>query len=62
MAKAKKNRNLIDISTKTFIQVVLLLAALMVVAIALTYLVPKGEFGVLADESSASRPFQKLAR
>ena len=49
MTKTKKNRNLIDISTKTFIQVVLLLAALMVVAIVLTYIVPKGEFGMLAD-------------
>ena len=52
MAKEKKNRNLIDISTKTFVQVVLLLAALMLVAIVLTYLVPKGEFGVLADGST----------
>ena len=49
MAKTKKKRNLIDISEKTFIQVVLLLAALMVVAIVLTYLVPKGEFGTLPD-------------
>ena len=49
MSKAKKNRNLIKISEKTFIQVVLLLAALMIVAILLTYVVPKGEFGTLPD-------------
>ena len=49
MSKAKKNRNLINISEKTFIQVVLLLAALMIVAIVLTYVVPKGEFGTLPD-------------
>ena len=49
MSNTKKKRNLIDISEKTFIQVVLLLAALMLVAILLTYLVPKGEFGTLPD-------------
>lgn len=49
MSKSKKNRSLIDISEKTFFQVVLLLAALMVAAIVLTYLVPKGAFCALAD-------------
>jgi len=40
---------LISISRKSFIQVLLLLAGLLTVSIALTYVVPKGQFGVLPD-------------
>ena len=46
-----KKKNLINISKKTFIQVVLLLAALMAVAILMTNFVPRGEFGLLTDGS-----------
>ena len=42
-------RSLVDLSTKTFIQVVALLFALMLVAIILTYVIPKGRFRVDAD-------------
>ncbi len=49
MEETKTNRTLINISQKTFVQVTILLAALLVLAIVLTYLVPKGEFGVLPD-------------
>lgn len=44
-----KNKTLINLSTKTFLQVVILLFVLMLAAIVLTYAVPKGEFGVNAD-------------
>lgn len=38
-------RKLIDINTKTFISVLLMLFALIIVSIVLTYVLPKGEFG-----------------
>ncbi|MBR4907385.1 MAG: YfcC family protein [Clostridia bacterium] len=44
-----KNKTLINLSTKTFIEVVILLFVLMLVAVVLTYVIPKGEFGVLLD-------------
>ena len=47
----KSGKRLINISQKTFIQVIILLAVLMAVAIILTYIVPKGEFGTRADGS-----------
>ena len=47
----KKKKSLINISQKTFIQVVLLLLALMAVAILMTNFVPRGEFGTLPDGS-----------
>ena len=46
-----KKKKLINISEKTFIQVVLLLLGLMLVAILMTNFVPRGEFGVLPDGS-----------
>lgn len=49
MENKKTNRTLINISKKTFLQVTVLLAALLVFSIVLTYLVPKGEFGVLPN-------------
>ncbi len=45
----KREKALINISKKTFIQVTVLLLCLMVVSIILTYVLPKGEFGVLED-------------
>ena len=47
MKKAKPS--LVNLSTKTFIQVVALLFALMLVAIVLTYVIPKGTFGTTPD-------------
>ena len=43
----RKERKLIDISTKTFISVLSLLFLLMVGAIILTYVLPKGEFNTM---------------
>lgn len=44
-----KDKTLINISKKTFIQVTALLAALVVVSIVLSYIIPAGQFGVNAD-------------
>ena len=49
MEKRKDKPTLINISRKSFIQVTLLLLGLLVVSIALTYILPKGEFGLLPD-------------
>ena len=49
MEKTKRKATLISISQKSFIQVTLLLLALLLVSIALTYVVPKGEFGLLPN-------------
>lgn len=49
MKKNEPRPTLISISRKSFIQVTLLLLGLLIVSIALTYLVPKGEFGALPD-------------
>ena len=51
MEETHANQPLINISKKTFLQVAALLIALLAVSIALTYLLPKGEFGVLPDGS-----------
>jgi len=45
----RTNKTLINISKRTFIEVAILLVVLLAVSIVLTYLVPKGEFGVLPD-------------
>ena len=49
MQKHKNTPTLINISRKSFIQVLLLLLGLLAVSIALTYAVPKGEFGSFPD-------------
>ncbi len=49
MEKTEKKKTLVNLSIKTFIQVVTLLFVLMLAAIVLTYVVPKGEFGIKAD-------------
>ena len=49
MEKAKVRPTLISISRRSFLQVTLLLLGLLAVSIAATYLIPKGEFGLLAD-------------
>ena len=51
MDRTEKKKTLINISRKTFIQVTGLLLGLLVFSIVLTYLVPKGCFGTLADGS-----------
>ncbi|MBR2583664.1 MAG: hypothetical protein IKD61_09755 [Oscillospiraceae bacterium] len=49
MEKRKEKPTLINISRKSFIQVTLLLLGLLAVSVALTYILPKGEFGLLPD-------------
>ena len=49
MEKTKARPTLISISKKSFIQVTLLLLGLLILSVALTYLIPKGEFGLLPD-------------
>ena len=49
MNEKTSDRALISISRKTFFQVAALLAGLLIAAIALTYIVPRGTFGVLPD-------------
>ncbi|MCR5332553.1 MAG: hypothetical protein K6E11_00810 [Bacilli bacterium] len=46
VVQKKTNNKLINISQKTFISVLIMLFSLMIVAIVLTYVLPKGEFGV----------------
>lgn len=57
MSKPKKK--LINISEKTFFQVAALLAALMLLAILMTCLLPKGEFGTLPDGSPDYLSYQR---
>ena len=49
MEKTKEQPTLISISKKSFIQVTLLLLGLLILSIVLTYMIPKGEFGLLPD-------------
>lgn len=49
MEDKKTNQRLISISQKTFIEVSILLLVLLLCSIALTYFVPKGEFGLLPN-------------
>ena len=44
-----KEKALINVSKKTFIQVTVLLFALMIAAVVMTYVVPRGQFGVYDD-------------
>ena len=55
-----KKQNLINISTKTFIGVLLLLAVLIAVSVLLTYIVPKGAFGTLPDGSTDYSRYERL--
>ncbi len=49
MSGKKKQDTLISIPFKSFIEVTVLLFALLAVSVALTYILPKGEFGTLPD-------------
>ena len=49
MNEKKSAKTLINISKKTFLQVTALLLALLLISVALTYFVPKGEFGLLPN-------------
>ena len=60
MKNRDNGKKLVDVSAKTFIQVTALLFALMLVAIVLTYVVPKGEFGALPDGSPDYLSYTRL--
>lgn len=45
-----KNNKIIDINKKSFINIVIMLEVLVILAIVITYLVPKGYFGTKLDE------------
>lgn len=47
--KKKNGKTLLNLSAKTFLEVVVLLVVLMLVAIVLTYVIPKGTFGTDAN-------------
>ena len=49
MKKNNAEKTLINISRRTFLQVTALLFGLLLLSAALTYFIPKGEFGRLAD-------------
>ena len=49
--ESASQRALVSINRRTFIQVTALLAALLLIAVALTFVVPRGDFGVLPDGS-----------
>ena len=50
-AKTRRNKKdtLINISSDTFVRVVILLAVLLILSIVLTYVIPAGEFGRLEN-------------
>lgn len=52
MENKRSERTLISVSKKTFFQVTALLLVLLAVSVILTFIVPKGEFGVLQDGST----------
>ncbi|MBR6427193.1 MAG: YfcC family protein [Clostridia bacterium] len=56
----RKASTLINISVKTFIQVTVLLLCLTALAIALTYIVPKGSFATLPDGSADYGSYSEL--
>ena len=55
-----KNKTLINISKKTFIQVTALLLALLVVSIVLTYVIPAGRFGTDPDGTVDYSVYEKV--
>ncbi len=52
MKTAQKEKTLISFSKKAFLQVTALLLGLLILSIVLTYLLPKGDFGLLPDGST----------
>ncbi len=62
MAEKRNDKTLINISKKTFIEVTVLLCVLLIVSVILTYLVPKGEFGVLPGGETDYLAYRRLDR
>ena len=57
--KKTESKTLVDLSTKTFLQVVALLFALMLVSIVLTYVIPKGTFALHPDGTTDYLAYQR---
>ncbi len=58
--KQKTEKALINVSKKTFIQVTVLLLALMIAAIVMTYVIPQGRFGTLEDGTVDYLDYQRV--
>lgn len=58
--EAKKAKSLVNVSRNTFIQVTALLLALMIAAIVLTYIIPRGEFGLSPDGTVNYLDYRRL--
>lgn len=56
----KKDKSLVNVSRNTFIGVVALLVALMIAAIVLTYIIPRGEFGQTAEGVTDYLDYRRL--
>ena len=62
MKKTEKQTTLISFSRRSFLQVTILLLALLAVSILLTYVIPKGDFGRLPDGSADYLDYVRLDR
>lgn len=58
--KKDKEKALIDISLKTFIQVTVLLVVLLAAAVVLTYVIPAGQFGTLPNGDTDYTVYERL--
>ena len=58
--KKNKEKALIDISLKTFIQVTVLLVVLLAAAVVLTYVIPAGSFGTLPNGDTDYTVYERL--
>lgn len=61
MPEKKDGKTLISISKKTFIEVTILLFVLLILSVIMTYLVPKGEFGLLANGETDYLDYHRIA-
>ncbi len=59
--KKSDKKALVNLSTKTFLQVTALLFALMIAAIVLTYVIPKGAFGTTPDGQTDYLAYTRVA-
>ena len=58
--KKDKEKAIIDVSLRTFIQVIVLLAVLLIAAIVLTYVIPAGRFGTLPNGDTDYTVYERI--
>lgn len=58
--KKDKEKAIIDVSLRTFIQVIVLLAVLLIAAIVLTYVIPAGRFGTLPNGDTDYTAYERI--